>query len=294
MGNRSALGVSPPPSPPYPEQQKPFPWAEPDNEDEEKDRAYMALSPSARIAACKVTAPDGDDDDDEHAEAGEAREGAGKATLPNDDDDDDDDERADDGCWPWCNCVPAPGSQRASLAVLMNGPLMSNASMGLVVLNMTLMCMPYEGMSDTYAAQLESSAKWITWIFIIEMGLKLFGMGCRAYWSDGWNQLDGIIVIMSIVEIVLTALFANSGPNMSFLRILRMLRVARMLRLMRSWVGLYKIISTVVSAVPQMLNVLLLMFLICTIFALLGMQLFGGVLGGARLRRLAAAVLAAL
>ena len=46
--------------------------------------------------------------------------------------------------------------------------------------------------------------------------------------------------------------------------------------LLRSGVGLYKIISTVVSAVPQMLNVLLLMFLICTIFALLGMQLFGG------------------
>ncbi|KOO31481.1 voltage-gated sodium channel [Chrysochromulina tobinii] len=123
---------------------------------------------------------------------------------------------------------------------------------------------------------LESSAKWITWIFIIEMGLKVFGMGCRAYWSDGWNQLDGTIVIMSIVEIVLTALFANSGTNLSFLRILRMLRVARMLRLMRSWVGLYKIISTVVDAVPQMSNVLLLMFLICTIFALLGMQLFGG------------------
>ncbi|KOO27419.1 voltage-gated ion channel superfamily, partial [Chrysochromulina tobinii] len=150
------------------------------------------------------------------------------------------------------------------------------ASMGLVVFNMVLMCMPYEGMSDAYAAQLESFAEWITWIFIVEMGLKLFGMGCRAYWSDGWNQLDGTIVIMSIVEIVLTALFANSGPNMSFLRILRMLRVARMLRLMRSWVGLYKIINTVVSAVPQMSNVLILMFLICTVFALLGMQLFGG------------------
>ena len=141
----SAIGVSQPPSPPYHEQQKPFSWADPDNEEEEKDRAYMALSPSARMDAGKVMVPDDDDDDDdERAEAGEASKGSGKATLPDDDDDDDDNERADDGCWPWCNCVPAPGSQRASLAVLMNGPLMSNASMGLVVFNMVLMCMPYE------------------------------------------------------------------------------------------------------------------------------------------------------
>ena len=76
------------------------------------------------------------------------------------------------------------------------------------------------------------------------MSVKLIGLGCAGYWSDGWNRLDGIIVSLSIVEIVLTALFAGAGMKLAFLRILRMLRVARMLRLMKSWKGLYKIVTT--------------------------------------------------
>ena len=149
---------------------------------------------------------------------------------------------------------------------------LNNASTGLVLLNLVLMCMPYYGMSETYGMRLELGATLISWLFIIEMGVKLLGLGCAGYWADGWNQLDGTIVTMSIVEMVLTALFAGSGVKLSFLRILRMLRVARMLRLMKSWKGLYKIISTVVKAVPQMSNVLILVFLINMIFALLGMQ----------------------
>jgi hypothetical protein len=83
------------------------------------------------------------------------------------------------------------------------------------------------------------------------------------------------LCIAFAVEIVLTIIFAGSGVKLSFLRILRMLRIARMLRLMKSWKGLYQIVMTVFNAMPQMANVLVLMFLISLIFALLGMQIFG-------------------
>ena len=141
---------------------------------------------------------------------------------------------------------------------------------------MALMCMAYEGAPTHYVASLELGATVITWTFIFEMGIKLIGLGCSQYWSDGWNQLDGSIVIMSIVEMVLTAIMAGNGMNLSFLRILRMLRVLRMLRLMRSWKGLYKIVTTFGKAIPQMSNLFVLMFLVAVIFSLLGMQIFGG------------------
>ena len=73
-------------------------------------------------------------------------------------------------------------------------------STALVLINMALMCMPYEGQSEERAAWLELGASVITWIFIVEMGLKLVGFGCAGYWADGWNQLDGTIVL-SIVDI---------------------------------------------------------------------------------------------
>ena len=180
--------------------------------------------------------------------------------------------------------------------------------------------MPYHGMSEAYAADLEAKATLISWLFIIEMSLKLLVLGCVGYWADGWNQLDGTIVIISIVEMLLTWLLAGSGFNVTFLRILRMLRVARLLRLMKSWRCLetafssdpappfwshsshfrlslpplshsglsaprpcaaprthiesdlaaprarvrylYKIVMTVMKALPQMSNVLILLFLV--------------------------------
>ena len=150
---------------------------------------------------------------------------------------------------------------------------------------MVLMCMPYYGMSDEYAARLEMYASVISYLFIAEMAVKLLGLGCAGYWSDGWNVLDGSIVSMSIVEIVLTALAtATGGMNLSFLRILRMLRmlrVLRILRLMKAWKGLYMIIMTFIRTVPQMSNLVILILLTMFMFSLLGMQLFGGMYGPA-------------
>ena len=196
----------------------------------------------------------------------------GKADFENGVDEEGEEESAGD----YWDCTPAAGSCRSQLAEVMTSQWVSNTSIGLVLVNLVLMCMPYYGMPQEYEDRLEAYATAISWVFIVEMALKITGFGCVGYWQDGWNTLDGIIVSLSIVEMVLTALFSGSGVKLSFLRILRMLRVARVLRLMRAWKGLYKIVSTIVQALPQLSNVLILLILVSTIFALLGMQLLGG------------------
>ena len=155
---------------------------------------------------------------------------------------------------------------------------LSNGSTALVVINMLLMCMPYEGMSVLYAASLETSGTVITSLFVIEMGIKLGGLGCAGYWGDGWNVLDGCIVIESLAEVVIVDVLSSTMavPKLSFLRILRMFRILRVLRLMKKWKGLYKIIMSFGNAIPQMGNLFVLMMLCQIIFALLGMQIFGG------------------
>ena len=50
-----------------------------------------------------------------------------------------------------------------------------------------------------------------------------------------------------------------------------------MLRLMRNWRGLYKIVTTFIRAIPAMANLVVLILLTMFMFALLGMQLFGGI-----------------
>ena len=133
--------------------------------------------------------------------------------------------------------------------------------------------MPYAFQPESWANFVEQLGEMVTYIFIVEMALKLIGLGCHGYWSDGWNQLDGIIVTLSIIEIAITLLLADTGVNISFLRMLRLLRL---LRLLKAMPGLYKIVMAFIKAIPQIANVFILMFLIQFIFALLGMQTFGG------------------
>ena len=154
-----------------------------------------------------------------------------------------------------------------------------HASTALVIINLVVMCCPYAGMTTEYADNLENIGTVITVIFMVEMALKLLGLGCAGYWRDSWNRLDGTIVIISGFDLGMTIAFAGGGPNISFLRILRMLRVLRMLRLMKSWKGLYRICMTMAKALPQCTNMLVLFALLDLIFALLGMQLFGGSFG---------------
>ena len=116
----------------------------------------------------------------------------------------------------------------------------------------------------------------ITYIFVVEMGAKLYGLSWAGYWSDGWNKLDGSIVLISLIEMVLTMLASGTGVRLSFLRVLRLLRVLRVLRLMRSWRGLHRVVTTFGNALPEMSNVIVLMLLLMQIFALIGMQIIGG------------------
>jgi len=175
-----------------------------------------------------------------------------------------------------CDCSPKYGGccgWRAWLCNLMTSAPLGHASTGFVIFNIAIMCMPYAGQPQWWAELTTLLGEFVTWIFIVEMTLKLLGMGCLTYWSDSWNVLDGVIVLLSIVEMAITVLLADTGVNISFLRMLRLLRL---LRLLKAWPGLYKIVIAFAKAIPQISNLFVLMLLLMSIFALLGMQAFGG------------------
>ena len=73
---------------------------------------------------------------------------------------------------------------------------------------------------------------FFTIAFVIEMAMKLIGLGLVQYISDGWNVLDGSLVLSSVLDKFLTAI-AESGLPISptFLRMLRFFRIVRLLKL---------------------------------------------------------------
>eukprot|EP00755_Sulcionema_specki_P009052 Sspe_Gene.42602::Locus_20697_Transcript_1_1_Confidence_1.000_Length_2533::g.42602::m.42602 len=112
-----------------------------------------------------------------------------------------------------------------------------------------------------------------TIIFTVEMLIKVVALGFvahrGAYLRTGWNVLDFIIVLASILAI------AGVGKNFS---VIRLLRVLRPLRTMSRVEGMKLLMGALFGSIPQIVdNIFLLVFLI-SIFAILGIQLFAGVL----------------
>lgn len=112
-----------------------------------------------------------------------------------------------------------------------------------------------------------------TLIFTIEMIVKHMVYGLKGYWADGWNKMDGTLVILSFPSII--AFFAPTAmENLSFLLILRLLRVLRFFRVMHFFPNFSKIVVGFKLAMRNSWGILCSFTVIIIIFGMLNCSLF--------------------
>ena len=75
-----------------------------------------------------------------------------------------------------------------------------------------------------YFAILHSLDKLFTIIFTAELVLKCFANGIKNYFTNGWNWLDFLIVVVSILGTLLDWLGVADIPAFKSMRTLRALR----------------------------------------------------------------------
>ena len=107
-----------------------------------------------------------------------------------------------------------------------------------------------------------------TYIFTLEMLLKLAAYGLGAYMADRMNILDAGVTVLGLVEM----LFTSSSALVAF----RAVRFFRLFRLMRYMKSLQKIVQVIASSFMSILYATLLLSLFSFIFTIFGMQFFGG------------------
>jgi len=114
-----------------------------------------------------------------------------------------------------------------------------------------------------------------TVVFVMEMLLKVFGLGVRQYWFNNWNKFDAVIVVLSIVDIVVSATGRTTiGINFTLLRVFR---VARIVKLVKKDKGLLSLFQTVLASLPSLANVGSLLGLLFFMYAIVGMNLYSDV-----------------
>jgi hypothetical protein len=94
----------------------------------------------------------------------------------------------------------------------------------LVSLNMAVMAMYYNGMSDQFRNALDLANYVFLAIFALEMLVKHVALGVRGYWRRGSNAFDGCIVVGSVALLVMADAFPSlsaakqvGDPGLSFL-----------------------------------------------------------------------------
>ncbi|KAM9784218.1 voltage-dependent P/Q-type calcium channel subunit alpha-1A isoform 8-T8 [Syngnathus typhle] len=110
-------------------------------------------------------------------------------------------------------------------------------------------------------------------IFLTEMFVKMYGLGKQAYLNSSFNCFDCIVICGSIFEV----LWSFIQPGTSFgISVLRALRLLRIFKVTKYWASLRNLVVSLLNSMKSIISLLFLLFLFIVVFALLGMQLFGG------------------
>uniref|UniRef100_A0A8C1P0R3 Voltage-dependent P/Q-type calcium channel subunit alpha-1A n=1 Tax=Cyprinus carpio TaxID=7962 RepID=A0A8C1P0R3_CYPCA len=110
-------------------------------------------------------------------------------------------------------------------------------------------------------------------IFMSEMCIKMYGLGTSPYFHSSFNCFDCIVICGSIFEV----LWSMIQPGTSFgISVLRALRLLRIFKVTKYWASLRNLVVSLLNSMKSIISLLFLLFLFIVVFALLGMQLFGG------------------
>ena len=150
----------------------------------------------------------------------------------------------------------------------------------MILANILVMTISNDDISADALNTLSSLNTAFSYIFIIELALKIIVFG-RAYFLSGWNVFDFFVVSASVLDIILqySGVGNENTSELSILpqiaRIFRVLRITRLLRMVKSFKGLQELIETFVFSLPAIGKGLMILVLYLFISSILASNLMG-------------------
>jgi len=94
-------------------------------------------------------------------------------------------------------------------------------------------------------------------------------IGKDSYLRNGWNIIDIFLIIISLIDLIISLTVKSSSK---ILRILRILRTFRPLRLINRYPGLKLVVTTLLTSLKPIGNIILINFFFLLIFGIFGIQ----------------------
>ena len=150
----------------------------------------------------------------------------------------------------------------------------------LIILSACTLIIQYNGSSKIYNDILEIINYIFTFIFNVEIVLKLI-VYMKTYFRNSWNRFDFAVILISDVLVVLNILshlqIINVYSLSSLPIILRLFRIFRIFRVLSTFTKLRAMIDTMLYLIPSIGNITILIVIVLVIYGNIGMHLFGAV-----------------
>uniref|UniRef100_A0A4W5NJT0 Calcium voltage-gated channel subunit alpha1 E n=1 Tax=Hucho hucho TaxID=62062 RepID=A0A4W5NJT0_9TELE len=145
--------------------------------------------------------------------------------------------------------------------------------LGLVALNTLCVAIVHHNQPHWLSVFLYYAEFLFLGLFLTEMCLKMYSLGPRLYFHSAFNRFDCGVIVGSIFEVM----WGFFRPGMSFgISVLRALRLLRIFKITKYWASLRNLVVSLMNSMKSIISLIFLLFLFILVFALLGMQLFGG------------------
>eukprot|EP01064_Diplonema_japonicum_P039661 TRINITY_DN9_c4_g1_i1.p1 TRINITY_DN9_c4_g1~~TRINITY_DN9_c4_g1_i1.p1 ORF type:complete len:1736 (+),score=356.14 TRINITY_DN9_c4_g1_i1:114-5321(+) len=139
----------------------------------------------------------------------------------------------------------------------------------LIFINTLVMATEYYG-QPSELADLQEYSFWVfTAVFLTETLLKLYALSVKEFVSDKINVFDAVIVVVSLFNPVI-------NEDIRVLMVLRSFRLMRAFKFLKQFPDLWLFVQTLENSVVGASVLTALLVLVLFIYALLGMQFFGG------------------
>lgn len=157
---------------------------------------------------------------------------------------------------------------------LVNKDFFNHFISGVILINTIMMASEYYGMEKDHETVLYIANIVVLVIFLIEMIIKIMGLGFKGYVAYRFNIFDGTMVFLGIADIV----FINDSDNNSnygAIIVLRAFRLLRIFKLARRWKSLKLLLQKMMKSLSEISYLGLLCLLCMFIYSLIGMMIFG-------------------
>lgn len=142
--------------------------------------------------------------------------------------------------------------------------------LSVILLNAVVIYLQESGISHPLIVAVDVAC---TLIFLIEMLIKHLTFGVKEYWRDGWNRMDGILVIISLPSLI-TPFVDASSFDFSILLTLRLMRVLRFFRVLHFFPKITQIGAGLKRALRDSGVVLVGFFILLFIFGMINCSLY--------------------